>query len=327
MESVNNVLTNIGQSVNSVSMNLQGVDSSKTSEENQAEQDFSKKTPSNPLNTKTIESVENGKKLDYGPIFRLVNGKYIQIGAEKETQKQLVKGPGGLFFSVNSKGQFECKACGVSFTTYNELSDHQNNGIKYHCGLCKLFFNCKESVKLHLQTHVAGSSAQNSIKHTPLHFPHKPKEDSQLQCKECDQSFSSESTLKRHMKTHSKLMTCDKCGKQFSMDNFLIHTKSSKCSKRKTVFKCKECKKKFSQVGALNLHMNTHTKPFNCDECGKRFSQKKAMEHHETSRKCIRYIPRCIYERFVGFHRRRLWNTIKPLVNASWNVRNAKCHF
>ena len=188
MESVNNVLTNIGQSVNSVSMNLQGVDSSKTSEENQAEQDFSKKTPSNPLNTKTIESVENGKKLDYGPIFRLVNGKYIQIGAEKETQKQLVKGPGGLFFSVNSKGQFECQACGVSFTTYNELSDHQNNGIKYHCGLCKLFFNCKESVKLIYTTH------SDILYHC--------FDDQKAHCGLCKLFFNCKESVKLHLQTH-----------------------------------------------------------------------------------------------------------------------------
>ena len=200
---------------------------------------------------------------------------------------------------------WQCQVCKKSFSAEKSLDHH----LKTHPEIFtedmktkkpsihhqKLPNKVKEdkSAEIYNETHVAGSNLQNSIKHTPLHFPHKPKEESKFQCKECEQSFSSGSTLKRHMKTHSKLMTCDKCGKQFSMDNFLIHTKSSKCSKRKTVFKCKECKKKFSRVSDLNKHMNTHTKPYSCDECGKHFSQKKYLKRHQTSRKCILECKEC----------------------------------
>eukprot|EP00111_Clytia_hemisphaerica_P016631 TCONS_00049312-protein len=271
MESAENVLTNVDQSVNSVLRSLLLADSTKKRTENQ--KIFNGKTNSNSLNKKIVGKVSDvgnnatsNNVSKYGPVFQLIDGKYVQIG---ET----------------------CKACGASFTTRHELSDHQNNGIKYYCGECKLLFRCKKTVKMHLQTHIAdsGVSPQEPSKPTNSKLQNKPDddEDVQFQCKECGKFYTSESTMRRHCKTHSKLITCDKCNKEFSMEDFQIHIKSSKCSKRKTVFKCKECKKKFLKLSTLNTHIKTHTKPYSCKDCGKSFSKKRAMEHHQSIRKCV----------------------------------------
>ena len=79
MESISNVLTNIGQSVNSVLKNLQDADSSKIQEENQAGHVSNGKLILNSLNPKDNSGIKVtiSKALDYGPIYQLVDGTIV----------------------------------------------------------------------------------------------------------------------------------------------------------------------------------------------------------------------------------------------------------
>jgi len=250
----------------------------KTLAEDQIEEDSIEEIKSNPLNK--IED-EN-------------NNSATNIEVSDQNQNNTLCAICGQYLNLLSKNPEQlckCKECGALFTTQNDLRIHENNGIKYQCGTCRKMFSCKITVQEKLQT-----SPQEKVK--PLKISRNraklkvastqrlPELNAENQCKDCGKSFSSESTLKRHLKAHSKVMICDRCGKGFSTEDFLVHNKSSRCSKKQTVFKCKECKKIFSQKGTLNMHMNTHTKPFSCNECGKAFSLKRSLEQHQSSRKC-----------------------------------------
>ncbi|XP_061672034.1 zinc finger protein 37-like [Syngnathoides biaculeatus] len=58
--------------------------------------------------------------------------------------------------------------------------------------------------------------------------------------------------------------------------------KCKKHRKRKEIFKCSICDKRFTQKGHRTRHMKTHTgeKPFSCSVCGKTFGRKENLDFH-----------------------------------------------
>jgi len=82
------------------------------------------------------------------------------------------------------------------------------------------------------------------------------------QCSEpnCDKSFSSFYSLKRHMVCHSsvKKFVCSTCGKRFKLMQYLKEHLYTHTGERPFVCGFPGCSKRFRQGGKLSLHRKTH---------------------------------------------------------------------
>ncbi|XP_073467315.1 uncharacterized protein [Aquarana catesbeiana] len=102
-------------------------------------------------------------------------------------------------------------------------------------------------------------------------------------CSECGESFSSESSLTVHQRSHTggKLHSCSECGECFSQkSDLLIQHKSDTVEQ---TYYCPECGKKFSAKSGLYRHQRLHTgeKLYSCPECGKCFAVKYNLYIHQ----------------------------------------------
>lgn len=79
------------------------------------------------------------------------------------------------------------------------------------------------------------------------------------QCSDCSKSYSTYSGLTKH--------------KQF-------HCTASPNNQAKKSFDCQFCPKTYTSMGALKMHIRTHTKPCKCHLCGKAFSRPWLLQGH-----------------------------------------------
>ncbi|XP_026469950.1 zinc finger protein SNAI2 [Ctenocephalides felis] len=97
------------------------------------------------------------------------------------------------------------------------------------------------------------STVQRKKKQNPAN------ETARYQCPDCGKSYSTYSGLSKHQQ---------------------FHCAASETSQAKKSFSCKYCDKEYVSLGALKMHIRTHTLPCKCHLCGKAFSRPWLLQGH-----------------------------------------------
>ena len=135
--------------------------------------------------------------------------------------------------NITPKGKFVTKTFGVKSPAKSVKSSTSHKRKCPKCG------------------YLADSSAQINAHYKNSHEP--------VDCEHCSLSFSTPSTLQRHLYTHRELkFKCNKCTKKFPFTSDLrVHQVKHET---KHSHKCTKCPKSFFMKGDLLRHTKTHDK-------------------------------------------------------------------
>uniref|UniRef100_A0A3Q3X5X7 C2H2-type domain-containing protein n=1 Tax=Mola mola TaxID=94237 RepID=A0A3Q3X5X7_MOLML len=185
-----------------------------------------------------------------------------------------------------------CFQCNAVFKNKTELLSHQRihrARTIYQCDLCDKEFHHLSSLSNHKQTHLdrGGFSCSRcekvfeSAKERDAHrLQHRLPD---LTCTVCNQTFSSQTPLLRHLQTHSvegaePCYNCRFCDQTFSVTQLRIHQRTHTFRS----YQCDQCSKTYSSLTGLHSHQASHTNEsrFLCPQCGKRFKTRDGLEGH-----------------------------------------------
>ncbi|XP_075238381.1 uncharacterized protein LOC142334322 isoform X2 [Lycorma delicatula] len=164
-----------------------------------------------------------------------------------------------------------CSTCSKAFNSLGNLQRHYrtHTGEKpYVCSLCNSCFSQLSHLRQHHQTHT----------------------DEKLECPICSVCISNDRNFKRHMKLHTgeRPFKCDTCSATFTQQS---HLKKHSRTHNNTVYACSNCKASLSDLNEYKEHMRKHAgeKPYACSICDTSYSDinqlKEHVETHSDERK------------------------------------------
>ncbi len=175
-------------------------------------------------------------------------------------------------------GPLQCESCDKVFETVSGFRRHQilhRNDNPFKCNECNRAFTSQTDLKRHEWTHsgekpfecdLCGKKFRQDRHLTShRHWVHKKTRD--LQCLECNISFTRKEGLDNHMLVHQGIV-----GNRNGSEAVEIK-----------LYQCIMCEKRFTNALYLKTHMLSHTgeKPHACTECDARFAHRSTMLRHQ----------------------------------------------
>lgn len=141
-----------------------------------------------------------------------------------------------------------------------------------------------------MEPHRSGLKPAISTPFKPAYFPskaqHKPQvPEKQFQCTWCEKSFTTNTFLDVHLRTHTSELSypCNACDRSFiSRANLSRHQISHRGERP---YKCPVCEKSFVIRSKLKIHLRNHTgeRPYQCSECEKTFTSHTYLTLHQKT--------------------------------------------
>nr|XP_054760214.1 zinc finger protein 271-like isoform X3 [Lytechinus pictus] len=203
---------------------------------------------------------------------------------------------------VSEANSFLCSVCKMVFNEKDGLCKHlkfiRRVEKPHECTICSRNFKFRCELKRHLRDHKgemrhAFSSGDKRIwdmyKLNDLMAvrttgkKHSTRE-KQFQCSFCSKTFTGNSSLNRHVKSHmeGKPFQCMDCSMRFPDASALA--KHSTMHSGEKPFECSICSKRYANKYHFADHVKLHTgeRPYACPMCERRFIRKADMKRHVT---------------------------------------------
>ncbi|XP_041470142.1 zinc finger protein 570-like [Lytechinus variegatus] len=203
---------------------------------------------------------------------------------------------------VSEANTFLCSVCKKVFNEKDGLCKHlkfiRRVEKPHECTICSRNFKFRCELKRHLRDHKgemrhAFSSGDkriwdmyklNDLMAVRMSGKKRFTKEKQFQCSFCSKTFTGNSSLNRHVKSHmeGKPFQCTDCSMRF-LDASALAKHATMHSGEKP-FECSICGKRYANKYHFADHMKLHTgeRPYACPMCERRFIRKADMKRHVT---------------------------------------------
>uniref|UniRef100_A0A1I8MLC5 C2H2-type domain-containing protein n=1 Tax=Musca domestica TaxID=7370 RepID=A0A1I8MLC5_MUSDO len=179
-----------------------------------------------------------------------------------EVLKPLANGNINLKLKTSNDLYYQCQQCNKCYATYAGLVKHQQSHAFESTEYKIIRSNPEGGAITHDSTEFTTDQAAALIQASALassQSMQKPVGVPRYHCNDCGKSYSTFSGLTKHQQ---------------------FHCPAAEGNQVKKVFNCKNCDKTYVSLGALKMHIRTHTLPCKCPICGKAFSRPWLLQGH-----------------------------------------------